>query len=232
MNLAETMPWTVLGRARTPGGGELLLRGRGGDFEIRLDGRELMTSRGHFSEEAMARLACARLAARAAPRLLIGGLGMGYTLRAALDAAPPDAEIVVVELVSEVVEWNRGALAELAGRPLQDARVEVALGDVAARLRTARAAFDAILLDVDNGPGTVTRPGNRVLYGTEGLSLARRALRAGGVLAVWSADPSPEFVARLRRSGFDAESLAVPARGAAGGPEHTIFLASPARRPE
>jgi predicted membrane-bound spermidine synthase len=273
MIVGVTVPWTELGRAVAPGGAELVLRGRDGGFEIRIDGRELMASRGHASEEAMARLACAAIAGLVAPRVLIGGLGMGYTLRAALDALPQAARVIVAELVPEIVAWNRGPLAALAGRPLDDPRVSVAINDVgivirdssgtppplagevrvggngitsdervSRRLRSphpdpppqageggsgvSHQAFDAILLDVDNGPATVTREDNHPLYAVEGLAQARRALRAGGILAVWSADPSPEFLARLGAAGFAARGVAVPARGDAGGPEHTIFLAA------
>jgi spermidine synthase len=216
--------WAVLDRATAPGGEELLLRRRGATFEIRIDGRELMSSRGFASEQEMARLACAALGQRAAPRVLIGGLGMGYTVRAALGALGPDAEIVVAELVAAVVAWNRGPLAPLAGDPLADKRVVVREADAAAVLRDPGGRFDAILLDVDNGPDWVTVAANAWLYAAEGLAAARAALAPGGILAVWSADPSPPFLAQLRQAGFAARAVAVPARGVAGGPPHTIFL--------
>jgi spermidine synthase len=223
--LAEMGATLIVARAKTPGGGEMILRQRGADFEIRIDGRELMSSRGHFSEEAMARLACAEVADRAAPRVLIGGLGMGYTLRAALDALPGAASVTVAELVRELVAWNRGPLAPLAGHPLEDPRVVLQAGDVGTALARPEPPFDAILLDVDNGPEAVTVAGNHRLYSPEGLALARAALRPGGVLAIWSADRSPPFLARLDEAGFAARAVAVAALGEAGGPEHTIFLA-------
>jgi spermidine synthase len=220
----ELDKWVVLDRATAPGGEELLLRRRGAAFEIRIGGRELMSSRGFASEQEMARLACAAIGRRAAPRVLIGGLGMGYTVRAALDALRPDAKLVVAELVAAVVAWNRFPLAPLAGAPLADPRVVVREADAAAVLRDPGGRFDAILLDVDNGPDWVTVAANAWLYAAEGLAAARAALAPGGVLAVWSADPSPAFLARLRQAGFAARAVTVPARGAAGGPPHTILL--------
>ena len=205
-----------------------MLRQRGGDFEIRVDGHDLMSNRAHGSEEEMARLACAHLGTADAPRVLVGGLGMGYTLRATLDALPAGGHVVVAELVPAVVDWNRGPLAPLAGAPLQDARAEVYVGDVGALLRTTTVRFDAIMLDVDNGPKALTRKGNQLLYSPAGLETTKRALRRDGVLAVWSSDRSKDFEARLRKAGFRAESIDVPARGIAGGPKHTIFVAQAA----
>jgi spermidine synthase len=219
------MPWQTLDRARAPDGGELVLRCRDGEYEIRVDGHELMSSRAHGSEEAMAELACAHLAATDTPRVLVGGLGMGYTLRATLNVLPASARVLAAELVPAVVAWNRGPLAGLAARPLDDARVEVHEGDVLAWLRKTTVRVDAVLLDVDNGPKALTRKGNQVLYSAPGLDTIKRALRPRGVLAVWSADRSPAFERDLRRAGFDAKSVDVPARGVAGGPKHTIFLA-------
>jgi spermidine synthase len=218
------LPWIELGRAQLPGGHELMLRERGGSFEIRCDGRELMSTRAHGSEETMGRLACERLSGSDAAHVLIGGLGLGYTLRAALNALPTEAAVLVAELVSEVVDWNRGPIAYVAGRPLEDRRVEVYRGDVCGVLRTAQACFDAILLDVDNGPDSPTRSSNTWLYAREGLASIKRALRSGGVLAVWSSEPSAEFEARLRQAGFLAERIDVPAVDGAIGPMHTIFL--------
>jgi spermidine synthase len=229
--------WETLGRARAPDGGELVLYRRGGEHVIRVDGLELMSSRAHGSEEEMARLACADLGAAArvgvpvSVRVLIGGLGMGYTVRATLavldehEACGADAEVVVAELVPAVVEWNRGPLAHLAGRPLDDPRVRVHEGDVGQAMR-AGGRFDAILLDVDNGPVALTRKANHALYGLTGIATAKSALRRGGVLAVWSAHRDDRFVARLRRAGFGrVDAVDVPARGVAGGPLHTIFVA-------
>jgi spermidine synthase len=215
-------PWLELGRGRAPDGGELVLRQRDQEFEIRVAGQDLMSSRLHGSEEALARLGCAHVGPGG--RVLVGGLGMGFTLRAALDAVPADAEVVVCELVPEVVDWNRGPLAELAGRPLDDPRVRVHVGDVGALLGSTKVRFDAILLDVDNGPQGLTKKSNQLLYGPPGLERTRRALRPGGVLAVWSAARSPEFVARLVRAGFAARAETARARGDAGGTAHTIFV--------
>jgi len=213
------IPWHTLGSARAPDGGELVLYQRGGEFVIRVDGRELMSSRAHGSEEEMARRACGS----GARDVLIGGLGLGYTVRAALDALPADARVVVAEIVPAVVEWNRGPLAHLAGRPLEDLRVSVEVADVGRVLRAGR-RFDAILLDVDNGPVALTRKANHALYGPTGITVAKSALRRGGVLAVWSAHRDDRFVSRLRKAGFTPEAVDVPARGVAGGPMHTIFF--------
>jgi spermidine synthase len=218
------IPWVELGRAKAPDGGTLVLRNRGGDYEIRVDGHELMSSRAHGSEEALARLGCADALKSEKPRVLVGGLGMGYTLRATLDFLPATAEVVVAELVPAVVEWNRGPLAHLAGNPLADPRAVVHTGDVVAYLRAQTVRFDAILLDVDNGPRALTRKGNQVLYTPTGLDLLRRTLRRGGCLAVWSSDRYPDFVRLMQKKGFKASSTDVPARGTAGGPKHTIFL--------
>lgn len=218
------IPWREVGQARAPDGGRLVLWERNGEYVIRVDGRELMSSRAHGSEEEMARLACAALAGVAAPRVLVGGLGLGYTLRAALDALPADAAVTVAEIVPAVVDWNRTVLAPLAGRPLDDPRVAVEVADVAALVRRATVRWHAILLDVDNGPEGLTRPANQALYSEPGLATLRRALTRGGVLAVWSAAPDPAFQARLRKTGFAVSIHALPARGPSGGPKHTIVL--------
>ena len=218
-------PAAILARAAAPGGGEMILRRLGDGYEIRIDGRELMSSRGHGSEAALARRAAAALRERPSPRVLVGGLGLGYTLRAALDAFPAAARFVVAELLPAIVAWNRGPLAPLAGRPLDDPRVALHVGDVAALLG-GDAAFDAILLDVDNGPEAVTVATNRQLYQPEGLALLAAALSPGGVLAIWSADPAPSFLTRLADAGLVARAELAPARGETGGPEHTIFLAA------
>lgn len=215
------IPWETLGRARA-GDAELVLMRRGRDFSIRASGRELMSSRSSGSERALAELGCARAVGLPQPRVLVGGLGMGYTLRAALDLLPEGAEVVVAELVAEVVEWNRDVLAALAGRPLDDPRVSVAVGDVAEVARRAP-PFDAILLDVDNGPAAFTRASNAGLYGDRGVAALRSALRASGVLAVWSAGPDARFVDRLRSHGFDPAVESVRARDG-GRARHTIFL--------
>jgi spermidine synthase len=213
--------WTELARALAPGGECLVLRRCGGIFEIRCDGWDLMSNRAHHSEQTLGRLACAGLAG--APRVLIGGLGMGYTLRAALDALPAAARVTVAEIFAAVVDWNRGPLAALAGRPLDDPRVDVRCADVAALL--AGAAYDAILLDVDNGPQALMLAGNAALYTPLGLSALRAALAPGGRLAVWSANRSPRFEAALAGCGLAWRRTEVPARGAPGDPLHTLYLA-------
>lgn len=217
-------PQHTLGRATTPDGRELILYERDGAYAIRVDGRELMSSRAHGSEEALARLVLAKLSVRA-PRILVGGLGMGYTLRAVLDLTPAAAEVLVAEILPAVVEWNRGHLADLARRPLEDPRVAVEMRDVVAVMSESPASFDAVLLDVDNGPAAFTTAANSRLYEASGLALVRRSLRRGGVLGVWSADPDPPFVRRLAGAGFRTEVATVPARSGRKGPMHTLFIA-------
>ncbi len=218
-------PWETLDTAPAPGGGELVLARRGEEYAIRVGGHVLMTSRTHGSEEALAEHGCAPLANRARPRVLVGGLGMGYTVRAALDRLGPRASVTVAELVPAVVRWNRGVLAPLAGRPLEDSRVTVVEGDVGAVLREAASApFEAILLDVDNGPAALTRPDNARLYGATGLTLAREALSPGGQLLVWSAAPDARFARRLGEAGLESRVVEVPARGRSGGTRHVLFL--------
>jgi spermidine synthase len=218
------VPWEILGRERAPGGGELVLARRGTEYSIRVDGRELMSSRLHTSEEELARLACSYIRGEERPRVLVGGLGLGYTLRAALDALPAEASATVAEIVPAVIAWNQGPLAPLAGHPLADPRVDVDPRDVAIVLAAGEARFDAILLDVDNGPESLTRAANADLYGARGLARARRALRPGGVLAVWSAARHSGFADRLVHAGFVVERREVPPRPGAGGRKHTIFL--------
>jgi spermidine synthase len=220
------IPWALLDTVAVPGGGSLRLLRRGAEFSIRLGRDELMNSRMHGSEEALATLACARIAGRPRPRLLVGGLGMGFTLRAALDAAGAAARITVAELVPAVVAWNRTLLARLSGDAVSDPRVTVAERDVADLIRAERSAWDAILLDVDNGPHAMTRAANDRLYDLGGLGAAHAALRPGGVLAVWSAIADAGFTRRLRAVGFAAEEIRVRARGAAGGPRHAIWIAT------
>lgn len=220
------IPWEFLDTAPIPGSrDELSLLRRGTEFSIRVDKDELMNSRAHGSEEALASLACRRIATRHRPHVLVGGLGMGYTLSAVLQELEADASVLVVELSPAVVEWNRGPLADLAGRPLTDARVQVLEGDVAEALRDKSACYDSILLDVDNGPEAFTRGGNDWLYGKSGLATTFRALRPGGIFAVWSSAPDRRFTARLRWVGFKVNDFRVPARGAQGGPNHTIWVA-------
>jgi spermidine synthase len=217
-------PRELVGTAVVPGGGELRLFRRGGDHMIVLERNELMNSRMSGSEEALATMTCERLSGRAAPRLLIGGYGMGFTLRAALAVLGPDARVTVAELVPGIVEWARGPMAELTAGCLDDPRVTLALEDVAASIRTGAGAYDAILLDVDNGPDGLTRAGNDRLYSAAGLAAARSALRLSGVLAVWSAGPDPRFAKRLGEAGFSVEEVVVRARQNGKGPRHVIWF--------
>ena len=217
-------PWDLLGRTATPDGDELTLMQRSGELVIFANGKPLMSSRMHGSEEALATLACAQARLLDAPSVLVGGLGMGFTLRATLDTLPSSATVIVAELLPAVVDWNRGVLGPLAGEPLRDPRVSVALGDVSATLRAHRRAFDVVLLDVDNGPAAFTSPANGALYGDRGLALIRRALKPGGVLAVWSAWEDRKFEQRLRYGRFRVKVERVRARLKRGGPRHTIFL--------
>ncbi len=197
---------------------------RSGELVIFANGKPLMSSRMHGSEEALATLACAQARLLDAPSVLVGGLGMGFTLRATLDTLPPSATVIVAELLPAVVDWNRGVLGPLAGEPLRDRRVSVALGDVSETLRAHRHAFDVVLLDVDNGPAAFTSPANGALYGDRGLALIHRALKPGGVLAVWSAWEDRKFEQRLRYGQFRVKVERVRARLKRGGPRHTIFL--------
>lgn len=215
-------PWVKIAEADAPGGGRLALARRGDEWVVRVDGRVLMSSRAHASEEALAALALERAARREA--VLLGGLGLGFTLRAALDRMPERSKVVLVELVPALLEWNRGPLAGLAGRPLEDPRVRVEVGDVVRRIAEAKRAYDAILLDVDNGPTAVVRAGNDRLYGDRGVAACRAALREGGVLAVWSAGPDDAYRERLDRAGFDVEERRVTEREG-GGKRHVILLA-------
>jgi spermidine synthase len=218
-------PWETLGRTRLADGTELTLIRHPSEIAILADGRSLMSSRMHASEEALARLGCEQARTLPSAVVLIGGLGMGYTLRAALDILPPAAQVVVAELVPAVVDWNRGPLAALAGHPLDDPRVRVEEGDVAVVIRERRARFDAVLLDVDNGARAMTTAANAALYNKQGIAAIHASLRPGGIFAVWSASDDRAFERRLREAGFHARRARVPARLARGGPCHTILLA-------
>jgi len=225
------IPWILLDTAEVPGdGGELRLLQRGAEFSIRLGRNELMNSRIHGSEEALAKIACARIGARARPRILIGGLGMGFTLRAALGVLGAEARVVVAELVPAVVAWNRGPLAGVSDYSLADARVSIRQADVASLIRSERSAYDAILLDVDNGPEALTRQGNDRLYDLAGLRAAQAALCPGGVLAVWSAGPDRNFTRRLRKVGFEVDEVRVRARATGGGAHHLVWIAGRSAR--
>ena len=225
------LPWILLATAPAPGGDTLRLLRRGEEFSIRLgDGNELMNSRLGGSEEALATLALDRLTHRPAPRVLIGGLGMGFTLRAAQAVAPRDASLIVSEVVPDLVGWADRHMAAVFGDCLADPRVEVRPGDVIAEIRGAERAFDAILLDVDNGPDGLTRAGNEALYGEAGLRSARRALGPGGILAVWSAGPDAAFTKRLSRCGFEVSVHTVRAGRTKRGARHTIWVAARTER--
>ena len=218
-------PWDVIGRARTPDGTELTLTRHTSEYVIKADGRSLMSSRMHGSEDALAELGCARARRLARPRVLVGGLGMGFTLRAALDVLPPSAVVVVSELVPEVVEWNRGPLEAVAKRPLKDRRVRIEERDVALTMRANPDYFDAVLLDVDNGPVAVTASSNTDLYNRHGVAVARTALRPGGVLAVWSANDNRRYERTLKAGGFSLQRHHVRGHGDGRGPRHTILVA-------
>ncbi|MGV3553114.1 spermidine synthase [Rhizobium sp.] len=221
-------PWELLDEAKVPESGETLrLKRRGQEYSIMLGANELMNSRLSGSEEALATLTLEKLAGRRGPRVLIGGLGMGFTLRAALAVVDEAARITVAELVPSVIAWARGPMADLHAGTLDDPRVDIFQGDVGAAIRTAAAGYDAILLDVDNGPDGLSRPGNDTLYGAKGLGEARRALTPGGVLAVWSAHPSPKFTQRMKQAGFLTEEKPVRARGKSGA-KHMIWLGAKA----
>lgn len=217
------VPRVLLDTASIPDGGELRLLQRGAEFSIMLGANELMNSRLSGSEEALAEMACDRIGVRPGARMLIGGLGMGFTLRAALARLPGDAEVVVAEIVPAVIDWAHGPMAALHGDSLTDPRTRIVAADVAVSI--AQGGWDAILLDVDNGPDGLTRTANDRLYGTHGLGIARCALRPGGVLAVWSSAPSRPFVRRLEEAGFAVEEVVVRANKR-GGARHVIWFAA------
>jgi spermidine synthase len=217
-------PLELIAQTLTPNGIDMKLTRRANEYIILANGKSLMSSRMHGSEEALAILACRRVQTLKEPCVLVGGLGMGFTLRATLDFLPPDAIVEVAELVPAVVDWNRGPLGPLAGHPLKDRRVRVHVGDVAVTLGAGPGRFDAVLLDVDNGPAAFTSSDNARLYDDRGLAAARAALKIGGVLAVWSARDDRKFEQRLRYGGFTVEVERVRARLKKGGPRHTIFL--------
>lgn len=220
------IPWEKIDTARIPGtDDELRLMRRGREFSIMLGTNELMNSRLSGSEAALATLAAKQIEKVAKPHVLIGGLGMGFTLRAALKTLGGEAQIVVAELVPAVVAWARGPMAEIFGDSLDDPRVSIREGDVADVIERHRPAFDAILLDVDNGPEGLTRKANDALYDVSGLKIAHTALRRGGVLAVWSSGPNVKFPKSLRQAGFAVNEIAVRATGRGGGARHVIWIA-------
>lgn len=208
-----------------PGGVELKLYRRGADFMIVLDRNELMSTRMNGSEIALAEMTCDRLKGRKAPQMLIGGYGMGFTLRAALAQLGTDAGVTVAEIVPEIIQWAQGPMAELTAGCLEDKRVALFDGDVAALIERSESRYDAILLDVDNGPDGLTRIENDRLYNARGLAVARRALRPGGILAIWSAAPDNAFMRRLSQAGFIVDEVPVRARTNGKGPRHVIWFA-------
>jgi len=220
------IPWEKIDRAEVPGHeGEVTLLKRGTEFSIRTAGTELMNSRLHGSEGALAELTYSLIKRKSGLRILIGGLGMGYTLAAALEQSEPDTLITVSELIPAVVRWNREHLGHLTGMPLDDPRVSVEEEDVVETIRKRKSVWDAILLDVDNGPDGLTRKANDRLYCRSGLKTSFSALRPGGFLAVWSSGADEAFTRRLKQGGFQTETLTVPARKSGKGGRRTIWLA-------
>jgi spermidine synthase len=221
------LPWIIVDEADSPGGTRIVLARRGTEWEVRADRATLMSNRAHGSEEDLARLALERVPG--ATSVLIGGLGLGYSLRATLDLLPRHGQVVVAELSASVVEWNRSHVAELAGRPLDDPRAHVFVGDVRERI-VDLATYDAILLDVDNGPDALVHDSNTGLYTADGIASCFTALRPGGVLAVWALGPDENYLRRLGKAGFEATTTWVPAR-AGGRKKHLLFLAVKAAAP-
>ena len=221
------IPWTHLDTAQIPNdGGELKFSQRGDEFSIKLSGKrgELMNSRVYNSEKALSQLGCAHIKPHHDAHILVGGLGMGYTLAAALKAVNADSQVSVAELIPEVVEWNKGPLGNCAGNPLQDPRTKVYIGDVKELLTTRQPTFDAILLDVDNGPKGLTHKDNNWIYSEDGLKDIYDTLSPNGMLAIWSAGPDYLFSVRLKKIGFRVDTRDVQARPGKGS-KHTIFLA-------
>ena len=215
-----------IGSAKVPGGADLTLYRRGKDYMIVLDRNELMSSRMSGSEEALANFTCDRLGSRTRPHLLIGGYGMGFTLRAALARLDASGQVTVAELGPEIIEWARGPMAELAAGCLDDPRVRLVQADVADVIAEARGSYDAILLDVDNGPDGLVREANDRLYSAQGIAASIAALRPGGILAIWSAGPDPAFSRRLARAGLFVDEVVVRARSNGKGPRHVIWFAT------
>jgi len=219
-------PRVIIAKARTPDGGEMVLYQHDRDFSIMINGQDLMHSRQNESELELARIGCAHLAGRKTPSILIGGLGMGYTLRQALDMLSPNAQVVVGELLGDVVEWNRKFFGELNGQPLGDQRVDLKTGDIVELISRSRDRFDAILLDIDNGPSAMTDSSNRRLYYREGILACRRALRKQGCLSVWSAEPSKKFEQILMSCSFHVRRFRVPAYKGSKSQSRFVWVAS------
>ena len=220
------IPRELIGEAEVPGGPPLRLFRRGSDFMIVLERNELMSTRMHGSEVALGTMACDRMAGHKAPHLLIGGYGMGYTLRAVLSRLGPGAHVTLVELVPGIIDWARGPMAAVTAGCLDDPRVTLTMGDVGASMAHSNAQYDAILLDVDNGPDGLTRAANDGLYSPQGLANAKQALRPAGILAVWSAAPDTAFGRQLERGGFSVETVKVRARETGKGATHIIWFAT------
>ncbi|MEO6091809.1 MAG: spermidine synthase [Novosphingobium sp.] len=218
----------LIGTAQVPEGVELRLMRRGDEFTIVLERNELMSTRVWASEEALAEMTCERIAGRSAPDLLIGGYGMGFTLRAALAKLGKDASVTVAELVPEIIEWARGPMRDLTANGLDDPRVLLVEDDVAMLIGAANNGYDAILLDVDNGPDGLTRPSNDQIYSAQGLGAAMTALKPAGILAIWSAQTDPVFTKRLREAGFDVDEVTVRQRANGKGARHVIWFAQKA----
>lgn len=222
------LPWQQIDAATAPDGTQVVLRRRGREYLILAGGHDLMSSEDDVSSRALAELGCAHIDRTKPARVLVGGLGMGYTLRAALDRTGPDATVEVAELVPAIAQWNRDLLAELAQKPLADRRAALHIGDVRDRIRAGNGRYDAILLDVDNGPDALAHPQNAALYGKRGLTAAWAALRPGGALGVWSFSDDAGFTNRLERQGFAAVVNRVSASRKGRGRYHYIWVA---RRP-
>jgi spermidine synthase len=220
------IPTVKTASALTPDGSEMVLYQHGPDFSIKINGQDLMHSRQHESEQDLARLGCAHLVDHSAPGVLVGGLGMGYTLRQALDMLGPNARVVVSELLDVVIEWNREFMGELNNHPLRDERVEVITGDVVDLISSSRGRFDAILLDIDNGPEALTDSGNRRLYSGEGIMACRSALREDGCLAVWSAGPSNKFEKLLISCDFNVRRFPVSSHRGGRSRSRFVWVAS------
>jgi spermidine synthase len=218
-------PRELIGTARVPEGRELHLFRHLDDYMIVLDGNQLMSSRMRGSEEALAVMTCERLRDETTPHLLIGGYGMGFTLRAALGVLGPNARVTLAELVPEIIDWARGPMAALTAGCLDDPRLTLVAGDVAAVIAAAVSRYDAIMLDVDNGPDGLTRAANDRIYSVQGLAFAKAALRPGGILAIWSAAPDALFSRRLNDAGFKVEEISVRARSNGKGPRHVLWFA-------
>lgn len=217
-------PERLIDSTPTPEGDDLLLYERDGVFTLRIGGIELMTSRAHDSEEELAWRAMKLVDRKIRPRVLVGGLGMGFTTRAALDSSPRPSEVVVAELLPAVVRWNRDHIGELAGNPMDDPRVTIVERDFYEVIKDSPRGFDVILNDVDNGPGGCSLDRNERLYRAAGLAAVRRCLRPGGVLGVWCVEDDPGFVKAMKSAGFRAHAETIYARNVAKGHKHTIFI--------